>query len=61
MKGELEHFIRFLHTEKGFSQGTIEAYQLDLERGLVPFLCLLALRLFDRIQLRFPVHYCSLT
>ena len=39
MKGELENFIRFLHTEKGFSQGTIEAYQLDLERGLVPFLC----------------------
>ncbi|MFH0769001.1 MAG: tyrosine-type recombinase/integrase [Chloroflexota bacterium] len=38
MKGELEKFMHYLHIEKGFSQGTIEAYQLDLGKGLGPFL-----------------------
>jgi integrase/recombinase XerD len=38
MKSELNKFLCYLHIEKGFSQGTIKAYQLDIERGLIPFL-----------------------
>ena len=38
MKSKLNKFLRYLQIEKGFSQGTIEAYQLDIERGLIPFL-----------------------
>jgi len=38
MKSKLNKFLRYLDIEKGFSQGTIEAYQLDIERGLIPFL-----------------------
>jgi len=38
MKQKLNKFLRYLQIEKGFSQGTIEAYQLDIERGLIPFL-----------------------
>jgi len=38
MKSKLNEFLRYLQIEKGFSLGTIEAYQLDIERGLIPFL-----------------------
>ncbi len=38
MKGKLNRFLRYLQIEKGFSQGTIKAYRLDIEKGLIPFL-----------------------
>ncbi len=38
MKSKLNRFLQYLQTEKGFSQGTIEAYRLDLEKGVIPFL-----------------------
>ena len=38
MKSKLSRFLRYLQIEKGASQGTIKAYQLDIERGLIPFL-----------------------
>jgi len=38
MRSKLNKFLRHLQIEKGFSQGTIEAYQLDIEKGLIPFL-----------------------
>jgi len=38
VRSKLNRFLRYLQVEKGFSQGTIEAYQLDIERGLIPFL-----------------------
>ncbi len=38
MKSKLNKFLRHLQIEKGFFQGTIEAYQLDIEKGLIPFL-----------------------
>lgn len=38
MKNELNGFLRYLQIEKGASKGTIEAYQLDIGRGLIPFL-----------------------
>lgn len=38
VRSELNEFLRYLHIEKGFSQGTIEAYRLDVEKGLTPFL-----------------------
>ncbi len=38
MRSKLNKFLRYLQIEKGFSQGTIEAYRLDVERGLIPFL-----------------------
>ena len=38
MKSKLNRFLRYLQIEKGFSQGTIGAYQLDIGRGLIPFL-----------------------
>jgi len=37
-RSKLNRFLRYLQVEKGFSQGTIEAYRLDIERGLIPFL-----------------------
>ena len=39
MTSKLNRFLRYLQIEKGFSQGTIEAYRLDIDRGLIPFLC----------------------
>lgn len=38
MQKELNRFLHYLKVEKGYSQGTIEAYQLDVGRGLIPFL-----------------------
>jgi site-specific recombinase XerD len=38
VRSKLNRFLRYLQVEKGFSQGTIEAYQLDIGNGLVPFL-----------------------
>jgi len=38
MKSELDRFLHYLQIEKGASEGTIKAYQLDIERGLIPFL-----------------------
>ena len=38
MRSKLNKFLHYLQIEKGFSQGTIEAYQLDIEKGLIPFL-----------------------
>jgi len=38
MRSQLNKFLRYLQIEKGFPPGTIEAYRLDLERGLIPFL-----------------------
>ena len=38
MKQELNRFLHYLEVEKGYSQGTIEAYRLDVEKGLIPFL-----------------------
>ena len=38
MKSKLNKFLRYLQIEKGFSHGTTEAYQLDIERELIPFL-----------------------
>jgi len=38
LKRKLKKFLRYLQTERGFSQGTIEAYQLDIQKGLIPFL-----------------------
>jgi len=38
MKSKLDKFLRYLQVERGVPQGTIEAYQLDIEKGLIPFL-----------------------
>lgn len=38
MRSKLNIFLRCLHIERGFSPGTIEAYRLDLEKGVIPFL-----------------------
>jgi len=38
MQTELNRFLHYLEVEKGYSQGTIKAYQLDIGRGLIPFL-----------------------
>jgi len=38
MQRELNRFLHYLEVEKGYSQGTIKAYQIDIERGLIPFL-----------------------
>ena len=38
MKSKLKKFLCYLQVENGFSPGTIEAYRLDIERGLIPFL-----------------------
>jgi len=38
MRKELNRFLHYLNVEKGYSQGTIGAYQLDIGNGLIPFL-----------------------
>jgi len=38
MKSKLNKFLGYLQIENGSSQGTIEAYRLDIEKGLIPFL-----------------------
>jgi len=38
VRSKLNRFLRYLQIEKGASQGTIKAYQLDIEKGLIPFL-----------------------
>jgi len=38
MQKELNRFLHYLEVEKGYSHGTIEAYRLDIEKGLIPFL-----------------------
>jgi len=38
MVNKLNEFLRYLQNEKGYSQGTIQVYQLDIERALFPFL-----------------------
>ena len=38
MKSKLKKFLCYLKVENGFSPGTIKAYRLDIERGLIPFL-----------------------
>ncbi len=38
MRDKLNKFLHYLQIEKGFSPGTIKAYQLDIESGLIPFL-----------------------
>ena len=38
MRSKLNKFLHYLQIEKGGSQGTIEAYRLDIEKGLIPFL-----------------------
>ncbi len=38
MRKGLNRFLHYLEVEKGYSQGTIEAYQLDVGKGLIPFL-----------------------
>ncbi len=34
----MKEFLCYLRNEKGYSQGTIEVYELDIEKGLIPFL-----------------------
>ena len=38
MRKQLNRFLHYLNVEKGYSQGTIGAYQLDIGNGLIPFL-----------------------
>lgn len=38
MRKELNRFLHYLEVEKGYSHGTIGAYQLDIRKGLIPFL-----------------------
>ena len=38
VRSKLNKFLHYLQIEKGFSQGTIEAYRFDIEKGLIPFL-----------------------
>ena len=38
MRNGLKRFLRYLQVEKGFSQGTIEAYRGDVGKGLIPVL-----------------------
>lgn len=38
MKDRIDRFLRYLRIEKGSSVTTVEAYRLDIERGLTPFL-----------------------
>lgn len=38
MISKLDKFLHYLEMERGFSTGTIEAYRLDIAKGLIPFL-----------------------
>lgn len=38
MHEKLGSYLRYMKTERGFSEGTIQAYQLDIGKGLTPFL-----------------------
>lgn len=38
MESALSTFLRYLEVEKGYSPSTIEAYRLDVGKGLIPFL-----------------------
>ncbi|HUU62638.1 MAG TPA: site-specific integrase, partial [Dehalococcoidia bacterium] len=38
MRSKLNKFLGYLQIERGFSQGTIKGYRLDIEKGLLPFL-----------------------
>jgi len=38
VEDKLNKFLSYLQNEKGFSPGTVEVYQLDLEKGLFPSL-----------------------
>lgn len=38
MISKLDKFLRHLETERGFSLGTVEAYRLDIAKGVIPFL-----------------------
>jgi len=38
MRSKLSSFLRYLEVEKGYSLDTIEAYRLDIEKGLIPFM-----------------------
>ncbi len=38
MQSKLNKFLRYMEIEKGYSKGTIEAYRLDIEKSLIPFL-----------------------
>jgi len=38
LQSRLGRFLHHLQVERGFSPGTIEAYRLDLGKGLIPFL-----------------------
>lgn len=38
IENSLDRFLHYLHVEKGYSPGTTQAYQLDIARGLIPFL-----------------------
>ena len=38
MRSKLNQLLRYLEIEKGYSRGTTEVYQLDIEKGLIPFL-----------------------
>ncbi len=38
MKDRIDRFLRYLRIEKGSSVTTVEAYRLDIEKGLMPFL-----------------------
>lgn len=38
MQDTLMSYLRYMKTERGFSEGTVQAYRLDIARGLTPFL-----------------------
>ena len=38
MKDRIDRFLRYLRIERGSSVTTVEAYRLDIEKGLMPFL-----------------------
>ncbi len=38
MRSKLDKFLHYIEMERGFSRGTVEAYRLDIAKGLIPFL-----------------------
>lgn len=38
MRNKLSSYLCHMKTERGFSDGTIQAYQIDIAKGLIPFL-----------------------